>query len=54
MNPAIKRHFELQIKTFQNAPRDPYKLERLLQVKKGKSSRQKTLQTMLLIILTRR
>jgi hypothetical protein len=34
MNPAIKRHLELQIKTLQNAPRDPDKLERLLKVKR--------------------
>jgi hypothetical protein len=34
MNSAIRRHLELQIKTLQNAPRDPAKLERLLQVKK--------------------
>jgi hypothetical protein len=33
MNPAIKRHYELQIKTLQNAHRDPDKLERLLKVK---------------------
>jgi hypothetical protein len=33
INPVIKRHFELQIKTLQNAPRDPDKLERLLKVK---------------------
>jgi hypothetical protein len=33
MNPAIRRHFELEIKTLQNAPRDVDKLERLLQVK---------------------
>jgi hypothetical protein len=33
INPAIKRHFELQIKTLQNAPRDEERLERLLQVK---------------------
>jgi hypothetical protein len=33
MNPAIKRHFELEIKTLQTAPRkDADKLERLLQV----------------------
>jgi hypothetical protein len=30
INPAIKRHLELQIKTLQNAPRDADKLERLL------------------------
>jgi hypothetical protein len=34
LNPAIKRHLELQIKTLQNAPRDPDKLEQLLKVKK--------------------
>jgi hypothetical protein len=33
MNPAIKRHFELEIQTLQNAPRDVDKLERLLKVK---------------------
>jgi hypothetical protein len=33
INPVIKKHFELQIKTLQNAPRDPDKLERLLKVK---------------------
>jgi hypothetical protein len=32
-NPAINKHFELQIKTLQNAPRDPDKLERLLRLK---------------------
>jgi hypothetical protein len=29
-NPVIKRHYELQIKTLQDAPRDADKLERLL------------------------
>jgi hypothetical protein len=29
MNPAMKRHLELEIKTLQNAPRDAEKLERL-------------------------
>jgi hypothetical protein len=33
MNPAIKRHLELEIKTLQNAPRDAEKLERLLKSK---------------------
>jgi hypothetical protein len=33
MNPAIKRHFELEIKMLQNAPRDADKLERLLKAK---------------------
>jgi methyl coenzyme M reductase beta subunit len=33
MNPVMKRHLELEIKTLQNAPRDADKLRRLLQVK---------------------
>jgi hypothetical protein len=33
-NPIINKHFELQIKTLQNAPRDADKLERLLKIKK--------------------
>ena len=33
MNPVMKRHLELEIKTLQNAPRDPDKLERLLQIR---------------------
>lgn len=34
INPAIKRHLELEIKTLlQNAPRDEDKLRRLLEVK---------------------
>jgi hypothetical protein len=33
-NPAINEHFKLQIKTLQNAPRDPEKLEGLLKIKK--------------------
>jgi hypothetical protein len=32
-NPAVNEHFKLQIKTLQNAPRDPDKLERLLRLK---------------------
>jgi hypothetical protein len=34
MNTATRRHLELQIKTLQNAPRDPDKLERLLKSKR--------------------
>src|ERR687895_2554527 len=34
MNSAVRRHLELQIKTLQNAPRDPDKLERLLKSKR--------------------
>jgi hypothetical protein len=33
MNPAVKKHYELQMKTLQNQPRDADKLERLLKVK---------------------
>jgi hypothetical protein len=33
INPAIKKHLELEIKTLQNAPRDADKLRRLLEVK---------------------
>ena len=33
MNPIMKRHLELEIKTLQNAPRDEEKLERLLKIK---------------------
>jgi hypothetical protein len=29
----VNEHFKLQIKTLQNAPRDPEKLERLLKIK---------------------
>ncbi len=33
INPATKRHFELEIDTLQNAPRDADKLRRLLEIK---------------------
>jgi hypothetical protein len=33
MNPVVKKHFELQIKTLQNAPGDPEKLEQLLKAR---------------------
>lgn len=33
INPALKRHLELEIETLQNAPRDADKLSRLLEVK---------------------
>jgi hypothetical protein len=33
LNPVMKRHLELEIKTLQNAPRDAAKLRRLLEVK---------------------
>jgi hypothetical protein len=41
LNPATKRHLELQIKTLQNAPRDPDKLERLLEKKRGQKEEAK-------------
>jgi hypothetical protein len=34
ISPPIKKYLELEIKILQNAPRDPDKLERLLQVKR--------------------
>jgi hypothetical protein len=33
INPVMKRHLELEIKTLQNAPRDADKLRRLLDIK---------------------
>jgi len=33
-SPPVNEHFKLQIKTLQNASRDPDKLERLLKVKR--------------------
>jgi hypothetical protein len=33
INPIMKRHLELEIKTLQNAPRDADKLRKLLEVK---------------------
>jgi hypothetical protein len=32
-NPATEKHFELQIKTLQEAPRDPDKLREILEIK---------------------
>jgi hypothetical protein len=34
INPAMKRYFELEIRTLQNAPRDAAKLRRVLEVKR--------------------
>jgi methyl coenzyme M reductase beta subunit len=33
INPVVKKHLELEIKTLQNAPRDADKLRRLLEIK---------------------
>ncbi len=34
INPVMKRHLELEIRTLQNAPRDAAKLRRLLEIKR--------------------
>jgi hypothetical protein len=39
LNPATKRHFELQIETLQNAPRDEDKLRELLKLKEKENQR---------------
>jgi hypothetical protein len=44
INPAVKRHLELEIKTLQNAPRDADKLRKLLERKQ----RQKEVEAKLL------
>jgi hypothetical protein len=38
-NPAVNKHFKLQIKTLQNAPTDADKLEQLLKAKEGEKQR---------------
>ena len=42
INPVMKRHLELEIKTLQNAPRDVNKLERLLKAKQREKKQQHT------------
>jgi hypothetical protein len=42
INPAIKRHLELEIKILQNAPRDADKLRQLLKAKQNKRKKQCT------------
>jgi hypothetical protein len=39
INPVMKRHLELQIKTLQNAPRDAAKLRKLLEIKQRQKAR---------------
>jgi hypothetical protein len=34
LNPVMKKHLELEIKTLQNAPRDADRLRRLLEIKR--------------------
>jgi hypothetical protein len=36
LNPAVKKHLELEIRTLQNAPRDAAKLRKLLEIKQRK------------------
>jgi hypothetical protein len=36
LNPAMKKHLELEIRTLQNAPRDAAKLRKLLEIKQRK------------------
>jgi hypothetical protein len=45
INPVMRRHLESEIKTLQNAPRDPDKLKRLLEVKQRKRKKQWILKT---------
>ncbi len=40
INPVMKRHLELQIKTLQNAPRDVDKLRRLLEIKQRETKKE--------------
>ncbi len=40
INPAIKKHLELEIKTLQNAPRDADKLRKLLEKREDKRKKQ--------------
>lgn len=41
-NPAMKRHFELQIKTLQKAPRDEDKLREFLKLKEKQNEQEAT------------
>jgi hypothetical protein len=38
INPAIRAHFHLEIKTLQNAPRDPPKLEQIIRAKEKENN----------------
>lgn len=40
INPAMRKHWELEIKTLQNAPRDSARLRSLLKVKQGEYERE--------------
>ena len=49
INPVMKRHFELKIKTLQNAPRDADKLGRLLKSNKRQKEKSANFYTMPLL-----
>ena len=38
LNPVIKKHYELQIKTLQNAPKDASKLEQIIKAKERENN----------------
>jgi hypothetical protein len=40
ISPVINRHYELQIKTLQNAPRDADRLERLLKAEEEREKQE--------------
>lgn len=40
INPATKRHFELEIETLENAPRDEDKLRELLRLKERENEQE--------------
>jgi hypothetical protein len=42
INPIMKKHLELEIKTLQNAPRDATKLRRLLELKEKENEQEAT------------
>jgi hypothetical protein len=42
INPATKRHFELEIETLQNAPRDEDNLRQLLKLKEKENEQEAT------------
>ena len=42
INPAMKRHYELEIQTLQNAPRDEHTLRQLLKLKEKENKQEAT------------
>jgi predicted type IV restriction endonuclease len=49
-NPATQRHFEFQIKTLQDAPRDPDRLRELLQVKQRQYAKSKVVEEIQILV----